>query len=373
MAHYIQAASIRWYNACAYYAVTLSQGLAALGHRVTFAGAYGTPALERAASYGIETLCPEPRSKYSALNQMRLIGAYRRFVRQHDIKLVNVHNGSDHFLWAMALRGAGIPLVRTSGNQIPPSIHPLSRYLVNRQTAGIIATCETIRGFYANGFGIPADRIPVVNGGVDTAYFSPAYDRNSLREKYGLPDDAFVFGIVGRFSHDKGHNHFFTAAGIVARECKDVRFHVAGWDAQLTLDDIREMADEAGVLEKTVFTGREKDSHDIAGTIDAGVIASVRSETVCRIAMEFMAMGIPVVCSDTNVIPEVVRDGETGFVTPAGNPEAMAAAMKQILNARDRIESFGKASRALAEREYSLESFASKTIDAYGSILEYGN
>jgi glycosyltransferase involved in cell wall biosynthesis len=302
-----------------------------------------------------------------------MIGAYRRFVEQNGITLVNVHNGNDHLLWAIALRGTGIPLVRTSGNQIPPNVHPLSRYLVNRRTAGIIASCGTVRSFYADGFGIPSESIPVVNGGVDTAYYSPAYDRKALRSKYGLPDDAFVFGIVARFSRDKGHEHFFRAAGMIAREFPEVRFHVAGWDAQLKLDDIRAMAVQAGVLDKTVFTGREKNSHDIAGTADAGVIASVRSETVCRIAMEFMAMGIPVISSDTNVIPEVVRDGETGIVTPAGNPAAMAAAMKQMLTSRERTESFGRAAREVAEREYSLESFASKSLDAYGSILGYGN
>ncbi|MFC1551382.1 glycosyltransferase family 4 protein [Candidatus Latescibacterota bacterium] len=372
MGHYIQAASIRWYNACAYYAVTLSQGLVELGHRVTFAGDPGTPAVKRAAENGIEILSAESQSSNKVLNQLRMIREYRRYVKENGVTLVNVHNGNDHFLWAMALRGTGIPLIRTSGNQIPPNVHPLSRFLLKNGTSGIIASCKTIRGFYADGFGLDADSIPVINGGINIGHYSAEYDRGMLRKKFGLPENDFVFGLVGRFSHDKGHKHFFRAAGIVAREFPDVRFHVAGWDAQLKLEDIHAMAKESGVFDRTVFSGREKDSREIAGSLDVGVIASVLSETVCRIAMEYMAMSIPVISSDTNVIPEVVRNNETGLVVPAGNPEEMAAAMKRLLISKELAETLGKAGRKVAEKEYSLESFAAHTIDAYGSILGNG-
>jgi glycosyltransferase involved in cell wall biosynthesis len=372
MEHYIQAASIRWYNACAYYAVTLSEGLAAAGYRVTFAGDPGTPAMKRAVEEGIETLSVESRSSNKILNQIAVIREYRRYVKENDVTLVNVHNGTDHFLWAMALRGTGIPLIRTSGNQIPPNVHPLSRFLLKKGTSGIIASCGTIRGFYADGFGIDADTIPVINGGINIGHYSAEYDRVMLRKKFGLPENGFVFGLVGRFSHDKGHKHFFRAAGIIAQEFPDVRFHVAGWDAQLKLKDIHAMAKGSGVFDRTVFTGREKDSREIAQSLDAGVIASVRSETVCRIAMEYMAMGIPVISSDTNVIPEVVRNNETGLVVPAGNPEAMASAMKQLMISKELAETFSRSGRKVAEKEYSLESFAAQTIEAYGSILGNG-
>ncbi|MFC1538767.1 glycosyltransferase family 4 protein [Candidatus Latescibacterota bacterium] len=373
MAHYIQAASIRWYNACAYYAVALSQGLAALGHRVTFAGTSGTPAVKKAGEIGIEILDGSSRKANTVLNQIRLIRRYRLFALNNDVTLVNVHNGGDHFFWAMALRGTGIPLIRTSGNQIPPNVHPLSRYLMKKGTKGVIATCKTIRGFYTEGFGIDADTIPVINGGIDVNYYTTEYKRNLLRKKFGLPEKGFVFGIVGRFSPDKGHIHFFRAAGMLAKDYPDIRFHVAGWNAQLKLEDIHAMAKEAGIFERTVFSGREKDSRDIVGSLDAGIIASVRSETVCRIAIEYMAMGIPVIASDTNVIPEIIRNNESGLIIPAGNPVAMAETMKRLLTSKGLAETLGQSGRKIAEKEYSLESFASKTIKAYRSILGNGN
>ena len=54
MEHYVQAVTLRWYNACAYYAVALSKGLSVLGKRVTLAGGFGTPAVQKARKSGIK-------------------------------------------------------------------------------------------------------------------------------------------------------------------------------------------------------------------------------------------------------------------------------------------------------------------------------
>jgi len=372
MEHYIQAVSLRWYNACAYYAVALSRGLTASGHRVTFAGTSNTPAVEKAREYGIEILNNKSKKSKKYFEQIRLVNEYRQYVLKNNIKLVNVHNGHDHFLWSVALRKTGIPLIRTSGNQIPPKVHILSRFLIKRCTAGIITSCKKIQGFYSNGFDINAEKIPVINGGINTDYYSTDYNRGQLRKKIGLPEDAFVFGIVGRFSPDKGHKHFFRAAGIITKEYPEVWFLAAGWKAQLTVEDIHSMAHKAGVFDRTVFPGWCLDSRDSIGSLNVGVIASVSSETICRIAMEYMAMGIPVITTDTNVIPEIVRHNESGLVVPSGNPEAMAQAMKQLLISREKVKAFGQVGRKIAEKEYSLESFAAQTIEAYRGILDNG-
>jgi len=372
MDHYVQAVSLRWFNACAYYAVALSCGLKSLGHRVTFTGVSGTPAVEKATEYGIEILDEKSQKPKNPFEQIVLVNKYRRFVLKNNVKLVNVHHGHDHLLWFLALKGTGIPLVRTSGNQIPPNTHIFSRFLIKKGTAGIITSCKNIQGFYSKGFGIETEKIPVINGGINTDYYSICYDRGRLRNKIGLPDDAFVFGIIGRFSPDKGHKYFFRAAGIIAKEYPEAWFLAAGWKAQLTEKNICAMAREAGVLDRTVFPGHYQDSRDIISSIDAGVIASVGSETVCRVAMEYMAMGVPVIASDTNVIPEIIRHGESGIVVPSGNSEAMARAMKQLLISNEKAKALGQYGREIAVREYSLESFAAQTIEAYRSILGNG-
>ncbi len=369
MGHIVQAVTIPWYNACADYAVMLALGLKTLGHRVTVAGGEGAPALARAREKGLETLESSGKSDWNVFSIFRRAKQYRRYAIDQNVTAVNVHHGRDHSVWAIALRGTGIPIVRTSGNQIPPNVHPGSRYLLRCRTAGVIATCATIRNYYADGFGLKPETVPVINGGVDCSFYSPDHPRNVLRAELGIPGDAFLFGIIGRFSPVKGHRYFFEAAGKTARTAPGAWFVVAGWDAQLKRHDIVSMARQAGIIERTRFTGRQDDIRDLIASIDAGVIASVGSETVCRIAMEYMAMGTPVVATDTNVIPEVICHEQAGIVTPKGNPEAMASAMEKIAASRQMAEAFGRAGRSIAVREYSLEQFAAKTLNAYRKMM----
>ena len=368
--HIVQAVSIRWYNACAAYAVNIARGLAETGRRVTFAGPFGSPAVERAAGSGLP-VCELPAGSTAGAFFLR-VSACRRFAREQGVTLVNVHDGSSHLLWTLALRGAGIPLVRTSGNQVPPRTHPAARWLMAKKTAGVIATCRPVKVFYTEGFGIPPASIPVINGGVDSDFYTPSYPREGARERLGLPGNVFVFGILARFSPDKGHETFFRAAGQLANHYTNVWFIVAGWNAQLTDDDIRGMARHAGVLDRTRFAGRVADNRDLIAALDAGVICSVGSETICRIAMEYMAMGLPVIGTDTNVIPEVVRHGETGIVVPAGDTDACAAAMEDIAGAPEKARQMGAFGRNILEREYSLPVFAETTIDAYRKLTDHG-
>ena len=113
-------------------------------------------------------------------------------------------------------------------------------------------------------------------------------------------------------------------------------------------------------------------NRDLIAALDAGVICSVGSETICRIAMEYMAMGLPVVGTDTNVIPEVVRHGETGIVVPAGDADACAAAMKDFAGAPEKARQMGAFGRTILEREYSLPVFTETTIDAYRKLTYHG-
>ncbi|MFC1692793.1 glycosyltransferase family 4 protein [Candidatus Latescibacterota bacterium] len=372
MEHYIQAVTLRWYNACAFYAVTLAKGIRALGHRVTFFSGFDTPAVQKAREWGIEVDNSDGYSSHNPLSYIRLAGIYRKFARENRITLVNVHHGRDHVLWAWALRDTGIPLVRTSGDQIPPSNHIGARFLVKNKTAGIIASCGTVRKFYSERFGIEPEKIPVIHGGVDSDYYTSNYLRNVLRDSLGLPVDAFVFGILARFSPDKGHEYFFRAAQIVAKKYPEAWFLVSGWKAQFNEQDMRSMAEQAGISDKTRFTGRYSDSRELIGSIDVGVIASVRSETICRIAMEYMAMGIPVIATDTNAVPEIIRHGETGLVVPAGDPEAMSSAMEQILKSKEKTREFGERGCEIVAAEYSLTSFAAQTLEAYRGITGNG-
>ncbi|MFH0931018.1 MAG: glycosyltransferase family 4 protein, partial [Candidatus Zixiibacteriota bacterium] len=124
-----------------------------------------------------------------------------------------------------------------------------------------------------------------------------------------------------------------------------------------------------GISDKFIFTGRVEDPRKIISLMDIGVVASIGSETVCRVALEYMALGKPVVATDINGIPEVVKDGINGLIVKPKNSTSMADAILELLKDKTKRESYGKAGRVLTENEFSLNNFARKTEEFYYSFL----
>jgi len=85
--------------------------------------------------------------------------------------------------------------------------------------------------------------------------------------------------------------------------------------------------------------------------------------------LEYMALGKPVVGTEINAIPEVVKNGINGFIVRPEDSRGMAEVMLQLLEDKDKREKFGKASRALIENEFSLDTFVDKTEKFYFSFL----
>ena len=357
MGHYIQAVSIRWYNACAYYNVSLGMGLARLGHRVTVAGSAGSPALDRARNAGLNIF---PLPDAGSGNPLALIGAVnrcRRYIRENNVTSVAVVAGSDHMLWALALRGTRIPLVRMFCNRIVSRPNPGIRLLMSA-TDSFVASCLPLQQQYISLYGMEQARIPVLNGGVDTARFQPDYPRDRLRSKLGIPESAFVVGVIGRFSPVKGHRYIIDAVSEASQACPNLHLVISGSDAQLSRDDIAAMVRNAGIANRTTDIGRTKDVREVIAALDVGIVASTGSEVICRIAMEYLAMGRPVIATDTNVLPEIITDGETGRIVPAGNSTAITGAIVDLATPGDHLHRMSLAARRRAESHFSLEAFA---------------
>jgi len=176
-------------------------------------------------------------------------------------------------------------------------------------------------------------------------------------------------GILGRLSPVKGHRYFIEAAAEVLKSFQFVKFLIAGEDAQVKSYRLKEMVKEMGISDKFIFVGWVEDTRKIISLMDIAAVASTGSETIARVALEYMALGKPVVGTEINAIPEVIKDGISGFIVRPEDSRGMAEVMLQLLEDKDKREKFGKASRALIENEFSLDNFVDKTEEFYFSFL----
>ena len=363
----LQLVNFRWYNACAHYAVALSSGLQKRGHRVILAGDRNSPPLQLAHQMGLEVF---PDLYLSYQNPGRFFYNIKRLkdiIEQNKIDLVNAHQGAGQLYSSLVrkLFKNKFVLIRTRGDQRKPKDNLFNRWLNLKWTDGIITTAETLYQSYAEKFPLDKSRLINIPLGIDLNYFSPLEKDLELGKSLGISDGELVVGILGRLSPVKGHRYFIQAAAEVLKNYQSVKFLIAGEDAQVKSYRLKEWVKEMRIQDKFIFIGRVETPRKIISLMDIAVVASTGSETIARVALEYMALGKPVVGTEINAIPEVVKNGINGFIVRPEDSRGMAEAMLQLLEDKDKREKFGRASRDLVENEFSLDTFVSKTEEFY--------
>jgi glycosyltransferase involved in cell wall biosynthesis len=367
----LQLINVRWYNACAHYALSLSVALKRRGHRVIVAGDPFSPPILKAKQLGLlvyEDIFLSNASPWMiAYNIKRMAD----LVKSEGIDVINAHRGEGHLVSALAkvFLKRKVPLIRTRGDARTPKANLFNRYLSNHLTDKIITTCEILRRGYITDLFIPEDKVVKIGVGIDHDLFSPVDTDRWWKEKLNIPDRSLVVGILGRLSPVKGHEYFIQSAEYILKSMPHTIFVICGEDAQRSMSQLKDVTKKLKVEKNFRFLGKVKDVRKIISLFDVGVISSVGSETICRVALEYMSMGKPLVGTKVNAIPEVVEDGASGFVVEPKNPQRLADALIKLLQDEHKRKKFGEKSRSMVLEKFTLDAFAQKTEEVYIMLL----
>lgn len=368
----LQLINVRWYNACAYYGVTLSFALKRRGHKVIVAGDPHSPPLLKAREFGLPVYDDLFLSRTSPWMIAYNLKRIRDLIETEDIDIINAHRGEGHLLAALAKRllKPEVTLVRTRGDVRTPKGNLFNRYLNGKLTDRVITTCGVLRESYIKDLQMPEEKIVTVPVGTDHDFFSPGERDTGWKERLAIPEGNLVAGILGRLSPVKGHQYFIQAADMVLKQISGVTFIVCGEDAQISAAQLEDTVRTKGIEESFRFLGRVKDVRQIVSLFDVAVVSSVGSETICRVALECMSLGKPVVGTKVNAIPEVVQHRVNGLVVEPKNSRELASALVELLGDEDRRGEFGRKSRSIVTENFTLDAFARKTEEVYLSLLD---
>lgn len=223
--------------------------------------------------------------------------------------------------------------------------------------------------------GLPADRIGVVHNGVDLDRFRPAGEdeRAEIRRELGIAAGAIVVGYVGRIDPTKGIEQLLTAFDQVARdEAREVVLvvlgeasrHMGGADSRYTSGLVARSG--PGVH----WLGRRPDPERVMRAFDLLVVPSQWDEPFGLVAVEAMASGVAVIGARRGGLPEVFGDHFHGHVvdpTPAG----LATAIHRLISVPARLQTLGRASRAHAEKRFSLTDAVETMQRELEGVLRY--
>ena len=216
---------------------------------------------------------------------------------------------------------------------------------------------------------IPAERIRVIRNGIDTTEYRPDPNTDVL-ERYGVDLARPYVIFVGRITRQKGVPVLLRAASGLIPEAQLVLLAGAA-DTQEQLAEVTELVDGLRATRSGVFWIPEMlPKHDVIQLLTHATVFAIPSiyEPLGIVNLEAMACGTAVVGSRTGGIPEVVADGETGLLVPAGEPEPLAAALNTLLSDPDRAAAMGQAGRKRAVAEFGWPAIAAQTADLYAEL-----
>jgi len=302
--------NVRWFNATAWYAVSLSLALKRKGHNVAVCGLPGTPPVLKARDNGLEVF-EAGINKSDPIRILSGMGAMDRVFQAFDPEIVICHRGEfyGYFAYRRATKQK-YKLIRVRGDIRPPKGGKMNRLLHNRCTDAIVCSGDFISKQYQEILNTPEYGLHTIYGGVDVAkFFKNDSARLKVRSEFGYSDDDFVVGIVGRFDPIKGHENLIKAVSYLKNNGKsNIKLLIAGFDAVSQTDAINNHLAENGISDISVITGFREDIADIYNALDVCVVSSLGSEAICRVGMEAMACGVPLITSDTGVLPEISKN-----------------------------------------------------------------
>ena len=336
-------------------------GLRALGHR-TLLVAHPRGELRQRANEGLDLLPLAPRT------EMDLGAAWRlsRLVKQLKPDIIHAHDPHGVAMAGLALSMSTQltkpPLVASRRVDFRLRGTALSRWKY-RQVDCFICASEAIRQLLISD-GVGESRAITVHEGIDLSRVEAAPPAN-VHEDLWLPHHAPVVGNVAALVPHKGQRHLIEAAQLVVRQVPDARFVIAG-EGELRSSLERQIKEHH--LEKHVLlAGFRPDVLSLHKAFDMFVMSSV-TEGLGTSLLDAMACGKPIVATTAGGIPEVVVDGETGFLVPPRDHEAMATAIVKLLKDDGLRARMGAAGLNRARKKFSAERMVQETLRVYKRV-----
>lgn len=205
-------------------------------------------------------------------------------------------------------------------------------------------------------------RMRLIESGVDLEVCKPKSGKAAdVLARLGIPADVFVVGFSGRLSEEKSPETFLNLAHHLR---DDARFHFVMTGAGPLAEEVRRESARLGLGPRFQFLGRVEDVHEILGLYDALILPS-RFDGRPVVVLESLAMGVPVVASSVGALPELVREGETGFLCRPGDVRGFADRLRWLATHPEDHGRMRTAARAFAERHFD----ARRMVDAYEQAL----
>ncbi len=303
---------------------------------------------------------------------------FYRFLRKKRPHIVHVHNAFPGGFIALAARLLNIPIICTSHGMDILMIREIGYGLRLKKMGAILvklilkfATLHTVVSKSmikpAIEAGSNREKIRVVYNGIDLKSIIPSVEKEILKQ-YKIREEDFIILFVGNLEPRKCPDDLIKSFQIVLKEIPNAKLIFTGKGKEE--NHLKRLASKLKLKERVIFTGLVFGNRkwDLFTRCDVFVLPSI-IEGHPNVVIEAMACSKPVVLTNTGPHPEMIKDGESGFLVPLHSIDAIANAIIELALDEKKREKMGKNARKIVERELQINKITNDYLKVYREAI----
>ncbi len=312
----------------------------------------------------IETCLFQVKNAYDP----KAVVTVRNYLAKNDTGVLCTHDYRTHFIGWLATRRRKTKWMAFSRGwtreNIKVRVYHIIDKVILRLADHIVAVSEAQKHRLTRLL-IPEGKISAVHNAVEPQQFENI-EKIDLRSKYGFASDTFVYVSAGRFSREKGQTYLVKAADVATK--RDPRICLVMFGDGPDLTRVRRMVTRLDCEDRIVCPGFEKNMLGCIKGADALVNPSL-SEGLPNVVLEAMALGVPVVATAVGGVPEIIKDGQTGFLVPPRDPPAMAKLLLHVCQHTDQAAKVAEAALQYVNDNLTFDKQYQELTAIYRELL----
>jgi len=296
---------------------------------------------------------------------------FYKFLKTSRASVVHAHEFTANTYGAFVARLAGIPVVATihGKNYYGEQLKRRLAYRLMSRIAKTVAVSKDLKRFVVSNVGISPGRIRVIYNGVPDFEQPRSEDEAALRRELRVYPNHQIVGVIGSLYPVKGHTYLLQAIPAILKKHGNTVFFFAG-RGELEAE-LKRQAHDLGIQDHVRILGFRNDVVNLLGIVDVFVLPSL-SEGLSVAILEAMVAGKPVVASHVGGNPELVVEGETGYLVPPTSPSALSTSIVELLGDEGLRARMGAAGRKRVKALFSLSAMVEQYERLYDECTGRG-
>jgi glycosyltransferase involved in cell wall biosynthesis len=297
------------------------------------------------------------------------------YLRRHKADLVHTQLEFSNTLGTLSAKILGLPTISTihtldtskPGSKKEQHLK-LMWWVLRKFNDRVLCVSEGARQHYIK---ISADnpkKVLTLYNGIDLSPYSKidSKQKNQERHKLGLPINSMILTTVSFLRQPKGIQFMLQSLPEILKQAPNTHYLIVG-DGNYR-NDLEVMVTQNNLSNHVTFLGFREDIPYILSLSDIFVLPSL-DEALPTVLAEAMAAGLPLIGTKVGGVPEMLVDGENGFLIPPSNSLELAKACIKLLNSTEKIDDFGVAGHELVNNKFNIQVQVQKLEAQYLELL----